>query len=138
MTKFFFSPENARCLSGLRDKVTVRNTDGSKVVLQKYLCLGTYRELYNDFKTNNPTANLSLSKFVLLKPPNIIPLPKSKHQNVCVCVKHENFKLLLDGIGISDYKSLISRSVCNFNSKNCMYGRCGDCKNKINNLEAYN
>jgi len=52
---------------------------------------------------------------MLLKPPNIIPFSKSKYHNVCVCAKHENFKRLLDGIGISDYKSLISMSVCNVN-----------------------
>jgi len=99
--------------------------------------LGTYRELDNDFKTSHPTVDVSLSKFLLLKPPNIILISKSEYHNVCVCVKHENFMLLLDGIGMSDYKSLISMSVCNVGSKNCMYGRCSDCREKSSELEAY-
>lgn len=124
---FFLRPENSRVMPGMKDKICFKDENGIKVTLQKHLLLGTFREIYNDFKTLNPDTKISFSSFSQLKPKEVLPLSQSRHHNVCVCVKHENVNLKCEAIKLYNYGTLLEACVCDMTAKECMYRRCEVC-----------
>ena len=63
------------------------------------------RELYLKFKEQNPEIKIGFSKFAELRPEYCILAGASGTHTVCVCVYHENVKLMLDGLHISELTS---------------------------------
>ena len=66
--------------------------------------------------------------------------------NVCVCVHHENVKLMLDAINLKhltkdsdsplkNYKDCINKIVCSQPSDKCFLGDCLDCVASFSNLQ---
>ena len=66
--------------------------------------------------------------------------------NVCVCVHHDNVKLMLDAINLKhltkdsdspleNYKDCINKTVCSQPSDKCFLGDCLDCVANFSNLQ---
>ena len=54
--------------------------------------------------------------------------------SVCVCVIHQNMKLLLALVRLG-YKDLIQYLVCDTENQNCMIRRCKNCPNNFVGLQ---
>lgn len=48
----------------------------------------------------------------------------TRNVRICLCIHHENMKLMLDSVKIRDYKGFISNLVCNSDNEVCMFRRC--------------
>lgn len=126
---FYQSDENGRILPGKKDCVSVR-INGKKQNVQKRLILCNLRELYLHFKESKPDVNVGLSKFSSLRPKWCILAGSSGTHTVCVCLYHQNIKLMLEGTGMNvDYKDLLSLIACDLQKYDCMMGVCPDCSN---------
>lgn len=93
-TAFYDSDEVSRLMPGMKDYVSVKIND-SKIHVQKRLILCNLNELYSIFKTQNPDVKLGFSKFAQLRPKHCVIAGSSGTHTVCVCVYHENLKLML-------------------------------------------
>lgn len=90
-----------------KDFVSVKLHDGQRVHLQKQLLLCNINELYQHFKLEYPDTKVGLSKFFSLRPKQCILAGDSGTHIVCVCIYHQNVKLMLIG---GDIASLTSES----------------------------
>lgn len=68
ITNFYEDDENSRQLPGMKDYITVKMEDGSKVKVQKRLVLYNLRELFGKFKELLPEFKIGFSKFACLRP----------------------------------------------------------------------
>ena len=66
------------------------------------MLLGNLNELYNLYKKENEYVNIGFTKFTELRPPNCVLAGSSGTHNVCVCVHHENVKLMLSAMDIEN------------------------------------
>jgi len=79
---------------------------------------------------------MSYSKFCLLKPFWIVQ-PQVSDRQTCLCVRHENIKLLIrkmHQVGLiteKDPNEVCKAVVCDVTSKKCMYGECELCQDKV-------
>ena len=113
--------------------------------MQKRLILCTLREAYFHFKDQNPGIKIGLSKFIELRPKHVVLPGGSGTHTVCVCVYHQNPKLMIAGSHIcsspefrkivdpswtSEVKvqHLLARLVCNPAKEACWFGECVACK----------
>ena len=64
--------------------------------------------------------------FYSLRPKQCITVSASGSHNVCVCMIHQNAKLLAAKLQMS-YKDFINMIVCNSASRECMLGGCPNC-----------
>lgn len=89
-------------------------------------------------RKTHPSHNISFSKFAVLRPKYCILRGASGTHSVCVCIIHQNVKLLLDAINIkqltqstemtlSSYKDCINKMVCNKPSSDCYVDKCDKC-----------
>ena len=74
--------------------VSVKNDDGTRSHIQKSLLLCNLNEFYTQFTSEHEGLRVSISNF-------------TKH--VCVCVYHENVKLMLNEINIQHAVKKLSR-----------------------------
>lgn len=58
------------------------------------------REVYALFKERNGECKIGLSKFAELRPKNVVLANASGTHNVCVCIKHQNVKLMIQAINL--------------------------------------
>ena len=132
VTNFYLREDNCRIMPGMKDKIVVKDTAGKRVELQKHLLLMNVDELYSIFKNEyveqgrKPPCGRSI--FSDLRPLNVILAgPKNTH-NICVCVYHQNVKLMLESIRENSSISLwIAKMVCNTENEDCMLGKCNKC-----------
>ena len=124
---------------GRKDHITVRekNEDGLMVkrTEQVRYMLMSLREAYSKFKEANPSLKIGVSKFCDLRPAHVKLFDQIPHQ-VCVCIYHENVRLLL--VALKDHTELkavfsefVEQLTCDTTSKACMSGKCSDCANSI-------
>ncbi|KAF2901339.1 hypothetical protein ILUMI_04845 [Ignelater luminosus] len=98
--------------------VSVKLDDGKRVHLQKQLLMCNIDELYQQFKSEYPDTKVGLTKFFTLRPKQCIFAGDSGTHVVCVCIYHQNVKLILNG---GDIPSLTSESVIPLTSyKDCL------------------
>lgn len=80
-------------------------------------------ELYRKFKEEYPIIRVGLTKFFTLRPKQCILADDSGTQMVCVCIYHQNVKLMLNGgdignltagtaIELSSYKDCLRKMMC--------------------------
>lgn len=143
---FYESDDVSRCMPGYKDFVSVVE-NGTKVRKNKRLLLGNLREMYASFKERHDTTKIGISKFCQLRPRNIILANASGSHNVCVCTKHQNVKLMIDGINLKKltadapnyklecYKDCLKQMTCNPASSKCHLRKCIKCPG-IENLKA--
>ena len=114
--------ENSRMMPGSADKISV----AKKVYKQKRLLLCTVPELYASFQNMYPDNKIGLTRFYELRPKWCVTPGASGTHKVCVCVHHENAKLLGVACG-SSYRDLLALVVCDTTDKMCMVHRCENC-----------
>ena len=128
---------------GRKDCVIIRSkdTNGKKVKIHmqcKYMLM-SLAEAHQLYLEENPHHHIGRSKFCELRPKHVKLFDKIPH-NVCVCMYHENVRLLLNALGnCTDLPSSISvftnSIVCDPSSKECMTLECNICRNKISAYE---
>lgn len=125
--KFYEDDENSRLCPGKKGCVKVI-TNGQKSYMQKRLILSNLNELFVAFKKTHPECKIGRSKFCELRPKWCILAGASGTHSVCVCIYHQNIKLMIDGAKLNvDYKDLLEMLVCDTTSYNCMTNACDQC-----------
>lgn len=129
--KFYECDENSRLCPGTKDCLSVI-INNVKVKKQKRLILCNLNELFVQFKERNPECKIGRSKFIELRPRWCVLAGSSGTHTVCVCVYHQNVKLMIDGakLGVT-YKDLLELIVCDLKKHNCMMGECIDCPGSL-------
>ena len=121
---FYENDENSRLMPGKKDCVSI----AKNVHMQKRLILSSLKELFESFRSRNPSIQVGYSKFCSLRPKwCVLPGANGTHL-VCVCTYHQNTKLLVEALNSNcTYKDLLAKLVCSVENKHCMLGRCKDC-----------
>jgi hypothetical protein len=88
-------------VSGKKEFKSVKN-DGKWIHVQKTLLLGNLTEIFNKFKHDFPDVNICLSKFCELRPRHASLAGAAGTHSVCVCVQHQNIKLMADAIKLNE------------------------------------
>ena len=97
--------------------------------------MDSIKELYARFKEEHPTIQIGLAKFYSFRPRWCVTSQSSNTLNVCVCVHHQNPKLMLAALDPSlKYREMLAKLVCSLECENCMYyqvnpgiHRCSQC-----------
>lgn len=97
---FYQRDECSRMMPGKKDCISVKGINGEKSNLQKRLILCDLKELYIHFKENYPDLKIGLSKFADLRPKFCVLAGASGTHSVCVCLYHQNVKLMLTAIKV--------------------------------------
>jgi hypothetical protein len=72
--------------------------DGKQIHVQKRLILANLKEIYNKFKNDFPDVKFGFSKFCGHRPRHVILAGAAGTHSICVCVQHQNIKLMADAI----------------------------------------
>ena len=91
----------SRIMPGKKDFVSVKQGE-QRVHIQKRLVLSNLREAYQLFKNRFPTETVGFSKFADLRPKHCILAGASGTHSVCVCTIHQNVKLMMLSVKVSD------------------------------------
>lgn len=97
---FYEREDNSRQLPGMKDVKTIKTPDGTKIRVQKKLILSNLKELYASFKKEYSEIKVGFTKFSMLRPAHCVLAGSSGTHTVCVCIYHQNVKLMLEGIKI--------------------------------------
>ncbi|KAJ8673770.1 hypothetical protein QAD02_005032 [Eretmocerus hayati] len=89
--------------------------------------MSTLRELYISLKDSHPETKIGFGKFAQFRPKHCVLAGFSGLLTVCVCIYHQNVKLILEGVDVpkptsekvNDYKDCISLIVCEESSNEC-------------------
>lgn len=81
--------------------MSVRQED-KRVHIQKRLILSNLKETYREFKDRFPCENVGFSKFAELRPKHCVLAGASGSHTVCVCTIHQNVKLMIEGVRLSN------------------------------------
>lgn len=132
--EFYNSDDISRCMPGMKDKVKV--TEGSvRVNKQKRLLLWPIYDIYDMFVKENSVHKIGFASFTTLRPEECIFAGKQGTHNVCVCMTHENARLMCKAISklteITNEKELIKQITCPINSLNCALNKCDGCLNLL-------
>lgn len=121
----------------------VRTVDDKGKVTKDHIqlryMLMSLREAYEQFCNTYSDVKIGVSKFADLRPKHIRLFDQIPH-NVCVCIYHENVRLLLNALKTftnlsTEFSSFINQIVCNPSEKACMYSECEDCHNKLSSFK---
>ena len=103
---------------------------GKRVHVQKRLVLSNLREVYHEFKEKFPDRKIGFSKFAELRPKHCILAGASGTHAVCVCTIHQNVKLMMLEMRLSDlptYHHCLANIMCNPPLPKCYLGECDAC-----------
>lgn len=134
--KFFEMEDNSRIMPSMKDTVSMV-IENKKIKVQKRLLLFNLKELFVLYKESHPENPVSFSIFCKLRPKNCILLGQSGTHSTCVCVTHQNVKLMLQAINLKDltqsgtklcdYKDCIKMIVCKDATDECYLEKCNKC-----------
>ena len=125
---FYLDEANCKILKGERNTVMVTKRDGTKKRESKMLLLMSLRELFEEFKIKHEQVQIGLTSFSLLKPRNCVWPGPAGHHVTCVCVVHENFRLLCEVAGFTeDVEALLAAYICEEPTDECFLGYCAEC-----------
>lgn len=124
-------------MPGQKDCISVE-VDGMKIKIQKRLLLLNLNELYVSFKESYPDEKIGFSTFAKLHPKHCVLAGANGIHSVCVCIIHQNCKLMLDAINIAQlaqgskkvifgYKECLEEMMCNKRKPQCHLDQCKDC-----------
>lgn len=130
VAKFYLREDNTRIMPGKKDFVSIKLDNGTRIHLQKQLLMCNINELYQQFKLEYPGIKVGLTKFYTLRPKQCIFAGDSGTHVVCVCIYHQNVKLMLDGgdipsltsvtaIPLTTYKDCLKKMMCPNPSPTC-------------------
>lgn len=115
---------------GRKDFVIIRS-NGKQKIQKRYLFF-TLGETHELFKKEHPNKEIGLSKFSELRPKHIC-LRSETPGNLCLCIYHENIRLLL--LAAKDLpkrtSDFIIKIVCSSEKKDCMLSKCENCRRNI-------
>lgn len=128
---FYRSDEVSRVMPGIKDKISVR--EGlERISKSKRLMLWGLQDAYELFRNENSEIEISFSKFASLRPKECILAGSAGTHNVCVCMIHENVRLMCKPISnilhLKDERELLKKVSCSKNSYNCALNKCTDCE----------
>ena len=141
---YYNDDTNSRVMAGERNSVMSVLADGTKGRVQKRLILMSLRELYNNFIRSDTykavSGNFSLenaknligvSKFAHLRPRHCVWPGLKGHHNTCVCIVHENFRLLCEVAGFERMPThtFLETYLCKSAGEGCFLGFCSNCPN---------
>ena len=98
---FYESDDVSRMMPGKKDFVSIKQGE-QRVHIQKRLVLSNLREVYQSFKDRFPNEIVGFSKFAELRPKHCILAGASGTHSVCVCTIHQNVKLMMLGVKLTD------------------------------------
>jgi hypothetical protein len=121
---FYFDSEVSRCLPGQQDVIDNK---------QKYLLMDNLRDVYSFFKEKNPHVKIGFSSFCILRPKNCIFAGPTCSQITCLCIVHQNIKLLLRAGGNSNpsTRHLFNSVMCEDPTISCAFSTCKKCPSEI-------
>lgn len=145
--EFFRNQDISRELPGKKEFKSVYE-NGKRVQKQKRLILGNLNEIFHLFKEKYPFEKVGFSKFASLRPRECVLAGASGTHVVCVCLIHENFKLLFYGARLeklkledgsqpfSSYRDCMGIVICEPPTNDCYFGSCSDCpgSTKLRNI----
>lgn len=130
---FFNSDEISRACPGKRDYAIISNDEG-KVYVQRRLILCNLQEAYALFKEQYPSIKIGFSMFASNRPKNCILASMSGTHTVCVCIYHQNVKLMFKTLqdrrllpGMNSYHDLLLKILCNNPNEACWLKYCQQC-----------
>ena len=126
---FYESDDISRVMPGKKDFVSVKK-ESNRVHVQKRLVLSNLKEVYHEFKEKFPDRKIGFSKFAELRPKHCILAGASGTHSVCVCTIHQNVKLMMFEMRLSDvptYHHCLAKIMCNPPLPKCYLGACGVC-----------
>ena len=126
---FYESDDISRVMPGKKDFVSVKK-EGKRLHVQKRLVLSNLREVYCEFKEKFPDQKIGFSKFAEIRPKHCILAGASGTHSVCVCTIHQNVKLMMFEMRLSDlptYHHCLARIMCNPPLPKCFLGGCEAC-----------
>lgn len=141
---FYLDDSVSRPFPGMKDTISVKESNGKRDNKQKRLLLRTIEDLYNEFiPTCDPEEKISLSSFMRLRPKECVFATDSAAHNVCVCAIHQNTELMvdalrktkafdevLDGVDGGLLQLLSKKMVCDHSSESCLLRECVLCNIK--------
>lgn len=138
VNKFYDSDDISRLMPGKNDFVPLKQDNGKREHVQKRLLLGNLSELYTEFKNEHPSVKIGFTKFSQLRPLYCVFAGSSGTHNVCVCIYHENMKLMLNAIDIEhltrnanfilkDFRDCLNATICLNPSYSCFLNECEIC-----------
>ncbi|EFX75283.1 hypothetical protein DAPPUDRAFT_108106 [Daphnia pulex] len=138
---FYISDEYSRQLPGMKSVKSVKQADGKRLKVQKRLLLLNIDELHGEYKKKFKDIvgikTVGFSAFADLRPKHVITVGSSGTHSVCVCVYHQNVKLMLSSIGLGEERHLLmDKVVCSVYNKTCMLSGCPNCPGS-NALESF-
>ena len=133
---FYHHDDVSRVMPGKKDFVSSRNDDGEKVHLQKRLVLCNLKEAYHHFKELHPNVKVGFSKFTQLRPKECVLAGTTGTHSVCVCVSHQNVKLMIAGARLEaltkgefrHYSDCLAYIQCDPPTADCANGICEECR----------
>jgi len=128
---FYFAEENSRPSSVARDTVYVAIEEGKREKHAKYRLIWNLNDLYSSFKAHHKEIKISVSKFSELRPKNCAWPGRKGYHITCVCLIHQKFLFMLEGLGIEvTTKDFLSSVICKEPTHDCYLGLCDSCPNK--------
>lgn len=139
---FYEDDDISRICPGKRDYV-ITTENGSKVTKQRRMMLCNLSEAYYIFKQNNPNRKIGFSKFSILRPPNCVLGNSCGTHTVCVCIYHQNVKLMFDVIkktrlvpeNFKTYHDVMTSIICSTATDDCILQKCEKCPGTDDVLE---
>lgn len=134
---FYNDDDNSRVMASTSDTVSMM-VNNKKIPVQKRLLLQSLKELHELYKETHPNDPVSFSIFCKLRPKNCILPGSSGTHSTCVCVCHQNVKLMLEAINLKqlsenyrtklcNYRDCINMMICEGPSDNCFLDKCKKC-----------
>lgn len=127
---FFKSSQISRMMPGVNDTVVVRE-NGTKSKKQKHLMLMNLNEAYALFKTDYPQLKVGSSAFCDNRPPECQLLGSKGSHVVCVCIHHQNVKLMHQSFQKlnpeSNHKDQMKLLMCAEPNEKCHMLECDSC-----------
>ena len=131
-----FYEDNSKTSPPMKDVVMITK-NGERIPKSKILIMDSIKELYARFKEEHPTIQIGLVKFYSFRPMVCVTSQSSNTLNVCVCIHHQNLKLMLAALDPSlKYMEMLAKLVRSLDCENCKYyqvnpviHRCSQCPN---------
>ncbi|KAL5509316.1 hypothetical protein EMCRGX_G004658 [Ephydatia muelleri] len=120
VTSFYLSDAISRMMPGKKDCISIR-VNGEKEHVQKRLLLSSMREAYQQFQVDHPDVKIGLTKFVELRPKNVVLAGASGTHNVEILTIPEDTE--------ATYKHILAKLSCNPPQPICYLGECSLCNN---------
>lgn len=133
---FYERDDISRQAPGIKDVVTVRQEDGTKIKMQLRHLSSSINETHQMF-CSEFGALVGKSKFAELRPKHVMLSNKMPH-NVCLCKYHENFMNAINSFHkfVQEFPSynhnfILENIICEEPTENCWLSKCSVCMDSI-------